>query len=381
MAYLLSQYTLLFLLTAVLAFLLGRWWVQRRYVDITESWESLRAAREQDEGFRDRLWTGLEELRRSVAPTVRTELAALPPATAPELDLSEVLVQLRTLSQKVDAMPKAPRLDLAPLFERLDQLERRVRELPVPEPVDLGGLEGRLDGRFDGRLKELETTLLSLPLPKSTDIGPLLARFEGMEQRFADQMVVAASATATESAPSTALMGADLAPLGERLQRLETAVRDLPRIERQDLQSINFRLGELERSLRQQPDWSGRFSELAQTIAALPGCQATPAPALVAAVFEEPEEPEGPGPELFATPERGEPDDLKQISGIGPKLEALLQQNGVYYFWQVASWEPADIRFIDKRLEVFKGRIARDEWVRQARELMESPSSPSLDLG
>ena len=65
MAYLLSQYTLLFLLTALLAFFLGRWWAQRRFVDVTESWETLRRSREQEEGFRNRLWTGLEELRRS----------------------------------------------------------------------------------------------------------------------------------------------------------------------------------------------------------------------------------------------------------------------------------------------------------------------------
>ena len=58
-------------------------------------------------------------------------------------------------------------------------------------------------------------------------------------------------------------------------------------------------------------------------------------------------------------------DDLKMISGIGPKLEKLLHELGVYTFRQIASWGPAEIRWVDDHLK-FKGRIVRDDWVAQA---------------
>lgn len=42
---------------------------------------------------------------------------------------------------------------------------------------------------------------------------------------------------------------------------------------------------------------------------------------------------------------------------------------------QVAGWEPADVSYVDGRLEVFKGRIVRDRWVAQARQLAGLPTS------
>ena len=61
-------------------------------------------------------------------------------------------------------------------------------------------------------------------------------------------------------------------------------------------------------------------------------------------------------------------DDLKVISGVGPGLEKTLNEMGVYKFEQIASWGAADIEWVDDRLK-FKGRITRDNWVEQAKEL------------
>ncbi len=58
-------------------------------------------------------------------------------------------------------------------------------------------------------------------------------------------------------------------------------------------------------------------------------------------------------------------DDLKMIAGIGPKLEKLLNEMGVYTFRQIAGWGAAEIKWVDERLK-FKGRIVRDDWVAQA---------------
>lgn len=61
----------------------------------------------------------------------------------------------------------------------------------------------------------------------------------------------------------------------------------------------------------------------------------------------------------------GKADDLKKISGVGPKLEGILHENGVFHFDQIAAWGADDITYMDDRLS-FKGRIDRDNWIEQA---------------
>ncbi|WP_424940951.1 50S ribosomal protein L21 [Aliiroseovarius sp. S253] len=61
-------------------------------------------------------------------------------------------------------------------------------------------------------------------------------------------------------------------------------------------------------------------------------------------------------------------DDLKKLSGVGPALEKKLLENGVTTFAQIAAWGEADIAEFDEKLS-FKGRIEREGWVEQAKEL------------
>lgn len=68
----------------------------------------------------------------------------------------------------------------------------------------------------------------------------------------------------------------------------------------------------------------------------------------------------------------GSPDDLKLIVGIGPVLERMLQQMGVGTYRQIARWSERDIDEFDAKLPEFPGRIRRDAWVTQARELHQS---------
>ena len=69
---------------------------------------------------------------------------------------------------------------------------------------------------------------------------------------------------------------------------------------------------------------------------------------------------------LFEAP-AGEPDDLKKISGVGPKLEERLHALGITKFEQIANFSDADIERVDSAL-AFKGRIQRDNWQEQAAE-------------
>jgi len=65
----------------------------------------------------------------------------------------------------------------------------------------------------------------------------------------------------------------------------------------------------------------------------------------------------------------GAPDNLRQIKGLGPKLNSTLVGLGITRFDQIAAWSEADIAKVDDHLGTFKGRIARDNWIEQARFL------------
>ncbi len=73
-------------------------------------------------------------------------------------------------------------------------------------------------------------------------------------------------------------------------------------------------------------------------------------------------------PALLSAP-NGTADDLKVIKGIGPKLEKELNAAGVYHYSQIASWTDKEVAWADDNLVSFKGRISRDNWVSQAKEL------------
>jgi NADH-quinone oxidoreductase subunit E len=81
-------------------------------------------------------------------------------------------------------------------------------------------------------------------------------------------------------------------------------------------------------------------------------------------------------PQGLAAPLAGRPDDLKLIKGVGPVLEGVLHEAGVYHFAQIAAWGPEDVAWFEENLEEFKGRVEREGWVEQARQLAEDSDTP-----
>lgn len=61
-------------------------------------------------------------------------------------------------------------------------------------------------------------------------------------------------------------------------------------------------------------------------------------------------------------------DDLTRLNGVGAVLAEKLQKGGITSLTQIAGWSEEDVARIDEELEL-KGRIQRDDWVGQAREL------------
>nr|WP_246212718.1 hypothetical protein [Marivivens donghaensis] len=76
---------------------------------------------------------------------------------------------------------------------------------------------------------------------------------------------------------------------------------------------------------------------------------------------------EGVRPAALDEPREGDADDLKVIEGIGPKLEATLNMNGIYHYDQIAAWTDEEVVWMDNNLPRFKGRVTRDNWVEQAK--------------
>jgi predicted flap endonuclease-1-like 5' DNA nuclease len=66
----------------------------------------------------------------------------------------------------------------------------------------------------------------------------------------------------------------------------------------------------------------------------------------------------------------GAKDDLKMISGVGPKYEETLNGIGIFTFAQVSKMTPDAIKAVEEITNYFPGKIERDDWISQAKKLM-----------
>ncbi|MBK9113771.1 MAG: hypothetical protein IPM88_19500 [Nitrospira sp.] len=61
-------------------------------------------------------------------------------------------------------------------------------------------------------------------------------------------------------------------------------------------------------------------------------------------------------------------DDLKQIHGIGPVMERVLNRMGMFTFRQIAEWKEQDVEHMASELNTFPDRIRHDNWIDGAKE-------------
>jgi len=79
------------------------------------------------------------------------------------------------------------------------------------------------------------------------------------------------------------------------------------------------------------------------------------------------------GVKLLDAPE-GESDNLKALPGVGAKLAEKLNGYGIFHFHQLAAMSEDDVKEMDAALSL-RGRATRDDWVGQAKQLMEEKTS------
>ena len=72
---------------------------------------------------------------------------------------------------------------------------------------------------------------------------------------------------------------------------------------------------------------------------------------------------------LMAAPASGASDDISLIGGIGPKMEKGMRELGFNTFAAIAAMTAEDVARAEEHLKQ-KGRIGREEWIEQAKELL-----------
>ncbi len=74
-------------------------------------------------------------------------------------------------------------------------------------------------------------------------------------------------------------------------------------------------------------------------------------------------------PNQMDAPAEGGGDDLMAINGVGPRIGEVLNELGIWSYAQIAAWTPENEAWIEQHLS-FKGRVAREGWIEQAKALM-----------
>jgi len=377
MGFLIAEIAGLLALAALFGGALVYWWLRRHLVDVSSEYaryehamhelKALRAA----ESDAKSLIAGLEAAHAQLEQRLADETRWRPALEAKIEGVSSAVANIRPTN-------------IAPVEARLDKIQGVVAKLQNTDvsgiaagvaataatvagikQVDLAPVTKKLD-RVD---EQVASTSAAVAAIKSTDLGPVTQRLQGLETKVAS------------------LQNADLAPVEARVKSLTDTVRVIEsRLKPQpptDLSGVQKRLDGIESRLKPQTptDLSGVHKRLDGIEAALKS-RPRPAPAAraprPAAPRKAATKPRPAAGALLQSASHGKADDLKQISGVGPKLEKMLNGIGVYYFFQVEAWSKADVKRVDDLLKVFKGRIERDNWVKQAQTLARHPSAARM---
>ena len=370
----------------------------------------------------------LSEINEQLS-NIKTAINAIP--VPEQVDLSALETQVDSLGMAVNSLkiPEPEQIDLSPMHQGLDRLETKISNIKIPEPekIDLSTIENRLGAveselialeippavslsQVEKSLSTLQQQVDKIKIPQAQDLTGIISQLNTIDEdvrniripepstidiSHIEESLSAIDARLSQLPKTTPEF--DLSPMNEKLQRIQQAIDSLPEpakpqpvdlslmAKQKELELLSSRISTKEDinhvgklissiSIPAAPDINAielKLKHIESKLDALKASQTT----VVKTIAAPAPKPAPEGPRLFTRAEYGKKDDLKRISGVGPKLEKLLNKHGVYYFWQVASWNKKDVQFIDDRLEVFKGRIERDDWVSQAKRLQGEPGS------
>lgn len=294
-------------------------------------------------------------------------------------DVAPLQARLSEIQAAVANIPSAP--SLQPVLSGLADLKTTVAAIPQPNLAPL-----------KTSLADLETFVVALDKPPQ-DLTPLMSRLAALESSLSlvQTEVKEARALAPIDRRLASLQealgsmpGPDLAPVISAVRSVDSR-HDLVAMENR-LTAIEYGLAALHHMMRSRGDAVlGRGDgDTTRNAPSLQVVREAPPPAPPSPAPARPDRDADPintflraGDEanLLTEPAFGPADDLEAIDGVGPMLRALLNDLGVFYFWQVAEWTSREIDWVESKLMHFKGRIRRDDWVGHARQLAALPAS------
>ncbi|WP_022694659.1 hypothetical protein [Ponticaulis koreensis] len=329
----------------------------------------------------------LTEAQQQALEKAEVDARALQAAEAKLADMERTVADLRNHVQRANQMQLAPPPPPPPAPQ------------PTPEDEEARARAVWHERYLTSRVRYLESQVFDADTSSSDDADALKAENEALKARLES------AETGTSEAPLTS--AADLAKtkwqnryLQARILFLEsgTASADtetsvassVPEDVEMELNSLKSEItvlkAEIDREAKGTGEseqemarlrWRNRYLEGrlkyleaasldAEAVAETPvDIAALAAPVSPAALAKEPVEETR--PESLDAP-RGEADDLKRIGGIGPKIELILNELGIFHFSQITAWTPGEQAWIDSYLR-FEGRVMSEKWAEQAAEL------------
>jgi predicted flap endonuclease-1-like 5' DNA nuclease len=151
---------------------------------------------------------------------------------------------------------------------------------------------------------------------------------------------------------------AELERVTKRMRERDAYLAELEQVYAQRSEALLKAESELDKLRADLAQQTRRVSELEQQLSERANA---PRPTPVAAE-KRPSQPPPSGPQSSH--------DLTRIRGIGPGYARALYALGVSSFAHIAAWTPDDIATFGKKLKTPAGRIERDRWIEQARDLL-----------
>ncbi|MBS1812103.1 MAG: hypothetical protein JST84_28325 [Acidobacteria bacterium] len=279
-------------------------------------------------------------IREQESQGLRAELSIASTKIASlQTELSTLATTIKTRDGWITEMEQQQKEIQADLDARISELD----ELKAETDCEIDKLKMQLETANSAQLAELET--LKVRIAEAEGAAKLEKKAQGD----------LASLRASFDAQAENLAGANLQlqqlpSLKEKLQERESAVAELERKQQAMIKEHETQIAQLK----------VRITELE----------------FLAREVKEPTVKVSSSPTTSA--ENKDRDDLKKVFGIGPVLEKLLNQHGIYWFHQIAKWEPEDVQRYDNLLENFRGRIEREGWIASAREEYQKKYGESL---
>ncbi len=368
MTYLIGQILVCLILALLLGAVFG-WWLRSSAARTREAFlqEDLRVANGRladTEGEYRRAKARLEEAEAERAQ-VSQRCITLEKATAEQMDeldncraeIIELNNSLTGKEQRITVIEKESRYwqKQAPLLQsEIGKLQDTIADLEKTQAAS------------EGRMPLLETEIRDY----EAKLEQIQEQYNALQREHAD-LTVAAQGKDKKIRSAELLLASQTSKTDSALQAKENLQRELDALRARpapvaQASEAPGNSAELEHQKRTIEDLRAALQECEQARAQAQSASSVQQPVPQQVEIEIPDD-DGIATESKLFTERPlRVDNLKRIKGIGPKLETMLNDLGIYQFEQIAMFTLKDLNWVDDNLTAFKGRARRDNWVAQA---------------